>query len=792
MGTPIAFTSGSTNTFHLGTTKRATIALNPATSLTSGFNWFNGVDVSATQYLIYSDTFSQGQATIANARPTAWTTPDLGDASLLALINTLPDRVGLNGFTDINVALQWLEDSEKYFLIKGGYNNIVTNGLVLNLDAGWADSYLGSGTVWTDLSPETNNGTLVNGVGFSTDGQGSLSFDDVDDYVSMGSSSIFNITNEISVFAWVNFSNNSVWNGVFGSDGGGFVHFQTINGGPNVFVYGPNAGYDNLDGFTIPINTWTHFGFTFSSNTLRIYVNTVQLPTTVIGSGANVSSNSDIRIGRVFSDDRFLGGKIASVQVYNKGLTPTEILQNYNATKSRFSFGGQSLFAGVTQYLDFSKSNSYPGSGTFVTDITGNGNDATFNNGSFTTFNGVKCFNATSASSWLVSDPVTLGSNYTIFIWANMLAKSQVVSWRTLVRSSLTPPGEDHELIVEYSSNLLGYYDNENGTGFNSYGINVANAGLENNWILYTLVGENATSQKVYINDGTTNASLNRNASGQQIIGIGNYQGGSQQFGYVANYILYNNQVFTQSQVSQYFDATKQYYGYASNDIPNYGLVMNLDAGNPISYPGSGTVWYDSSGNGINGALENGPTYSTNGGGSIVLDGVDDRISVAHNNNLNFGTGDFTVLVWVSGVTSYPGGNTAIIMKGSRFDANLAGWGIMWAGSPEDLYFIIASDSGRLEGRTIPNGGLNGWTGWKLIGMQRRSGTWYQIVDTTFTSLGTFTGNVDNTQTLYMGYNSVYGGYLSSSYGNALIYNRALNQSELIQLYNAQKTRFGL
>jgi hypothetical protein len=131
-------------------------------------------------------------------------------------------------------------------------------------------------------------------------------------------------------------------------------------------------------------------------------------------------------------------------------------------------------------------------------------------------------------------------------------------------------------------------------------------------------------------------------------------------------------------------------------------------------------------------------------------------------------------------------------MKGSRFDANLAGWGIMWAGSPADLYFIISSDSARLEGRTVPNGGLNGWTGWKLIGMQRRSGTWYQIVDTTFTSLGTFTGNVNNTQTLYMGYNSVYGGYLSSSYGNALIYNRALNQSELTQLYNAQKSRFGL
>ena len=117
MGTPIAFMSGTTNGFSVGATKRATIGLNTGTSLVSGNNWWNGVDVS-TQYLIYSDTFSQGQAPITTARPTAWTTPDLTDASLLALINTLPDRVGQVPFTDINVALQWLQNSEKYFLIK--------------------------------------------------------------------------------------------------------------------------------------------------------------------------------------------------------------------------------------------------------------------------------------------------------------------------------------------------------------------------------------------------------------------------------------------------------------------------------------------------------------------------------------------------------------------------------------------------------------------------------------------------------------------------------------------------
>ena len=176
MGTPMAFTSGTTNGFSLGATKRATVALNPATSLVSGNNWFNGVDVS-TQYLIYSDTFSQGQAPITTARPTAWTTPNLTDASLLALINTLPDRVGQAPYTDINVALQWLQNSEKYFLIKNGYEDIVTDGMVLNLDAGWYNSYPGSGTLWTDLSGQGNNGTLFNSPSFSSNGLGSLNFD---------------------------------------------------------------------------------------------------------------------------------------------------------------------------------------------------------------------------------------------------------------------------------------------------------------------------------------------------------------------------------------------------------------------------------------------------------------------------------------------------------------------------------------------------------------------------------------------------------------------------------------
>ena len=67
---------------------------------------------------------------------------------------------------------------------------IVEDGLVLALDAGNTKSYPGSGTTWTDLSGNGNNGSLVNGVGYNSGNLGSLSFDGVNDYVNFGN--IFN------------------------------------------------------------------------------------------------------------------------------------------------------------------------------------------------------------------------------------------------------------------------------------------------------------------------------------------------------------------------------------------------------------------------------------------------------------------------------------------------------------------------------------------------------------------------------------------------------------------------
>jgi len=80
---------------------------------------------------------------------------------------------------------------------------------------------------------------------------------------------------------------------------------------------------------------------------------------------------------------------------------------------------------------------------------------------------------------------------------------------------------------------------------------------------------------------------------------------------------------------------------------PSSGLVVHLDAGKKESYPGSGTTWYDLTGNNNHGTLTNGPTFSNTNGGAITFDGVDDYIVVTNNSSL-YMTSQISILVWFS------------------------------------------------------------------------------------------------------------------------------------------------
>jgi hypothetical protein len=224
----------------------------------------------------------------------------------------------------------------KSFAISTTYPKIVTNGLVLNLDAGQQNSYSGSGTAWTDLSG--NTGTLTNGPTYSSTNGGSLVFDGVDDYV-LTSTINHNIgTGNFTYSAWVYPT---------GLKGAGATLCAFMGNGN----YAPTFGFD-LNGYPSQLgffwSGWNGFGTTLSLN--QWYCVTMTRVGTLITGYLNANAcpvtynvgfsmdNAQYVIGRSgvgYAPDTFKGN-IAQVQIYNRALTAAEITQNFNALRGRY------------------------------------------------------------------------------------------------------------------------------------------------------------------------------------------------------------------------------------------------------------------------------------------------------------------------------------------------------------------------------------------------------------------------------------------------------------------------
>jgi hypothetical protein len=226
---------------------------------------------------------------------------------------------------------------------------VVESGLVLALDAGNLKSYPGSGTTWTDLSGNGNNGTLVNDVGYSASNLGSFIFDGVDDYIDLtqsfiSSNQIQTVTSSYTLESWINVRSSSGTDGnaasIIGNAGNYGVGMQVgvSNGNPRM-----NYGFrftSNFYGSEFSYNTWTHICLSrIHGQSVKAYLNG-NLDVSYFSTELSVPSGqtyNNMRIGN--SSPRVTGyydGYISMVRVYNKGLTDQEIQQNYIATKSRY------------------------------------------------------------------------------------------------------------------------------------------------------------------------------------------------------------------------------------------------------------------------------------------------------------------------------------------------------------------------------------------------------------------------------------------------------------------------
>ena len=284
--------------------------------------------------------------------PTSPLTAIANTALLTCNADTIADS-STNNFTITNNNGATVSSVSPFVASSGGMSlkkvfadpaTLVTNGLVLNLDASNASSYPGSGTSWFDLSGNGNTGTLTNGPTFNSANGGSIVFDGSNDYVDLGNISQLKPTTQITVSAWVYRStmNDSQSEVIVGcTQSGGYELYYTANK-MTFYVYA-GGSYRIPEMSTSAISGWMNFTATYDNRYAKLYYNGVLQNTVDSGATNNISYvANNILIGAEAGagstpDSGFeWTGNIAQTLIYNRALSASEVLQNYNVTKAKF------------------------------------------------------------------------------------------------------------------------------------------------------------------------------------------------------------------------------------------------------------------------------------------------------------------------------------------------------------------------------------------------------------------------------------------------------------------------
>ena len=213
------------------------------------------------------------------------------------------------------------------------FAGIVTDSLLLYLDAGNSTSYPGSGTTWTDLSGNGNTGTLINGPTYSSANGGSIVFDGINDLVTVNLSKA-TIGSNLTFSIWM------LCDFPLAIDRGVFQIADALNSnGPWVLLQRPNTTTVRwyLNGnYRITNNlldsTYVNLTITYDGTTWTVYKNGIS-DGTYVGNLGTLPGNSTW-LGNGFNG--YFGGNIAQFFVYNRALSATEITQNFNALRGRY------------------------------------------------------------------------------------------------------------------------------------------------------------------------------------------------------------------------------------------------------------------------------------------------------------------------------------------------------------------------------------------------------------------------------------------------------------------------
>jgi hypothetical protein len=225
-----------------------------------------------------------------------------------------------------------------------GPGKIIQDGLVLYLDASNTKSYVSGSTTWTDISRTGNNGTLTNGPSFSGSNGGVIVFDGSNDYVAGPTFTGLGSSNR-TVDVWFQVRSLSATSTserilTLVTDDTStdtpaltFAYSNTLSSLSAGFGGTPYNGY--VSNFNFTLSTWINLVASITGNNIVVYKDSI-----LIGSATNsgaVGANPILYLGRYNNFySQYADIIISSCKIYNRALSATEVLQNYNVEKKKF------------------------------------------------------------------------------------------------------------------------------------------------------------------------------------------------------------------------------------------------------------------------------------------------------------------------------------------------------------------------------------------------------------------------------------------------------------------------
>jgi hypothetical protein len=400
-----------------------------------------------------------------------------------------------------------------------------------------------------------------------------------------------------------------------------------------------------------PANKYVNAVYTYDGTNTKLYIDGVLASTVPYTTDPQYfgSGNRNLRLGvwGYPGYERYFNGNIGQTLIYNRVLSATEILQNYNAKKKKYDPDENIVTNGLVLHIDPSKSASYPGTGNTIYDLSGSGNTGTLTNGPvLSSLNGGVIVLDGTNDYVTIGDKLDLGlGNYTFSCWFKL---NSVSGYQCIFSKSIATNVDNRYALYISNNKLQSFLQGNQGLTGPDVDITSSVTLATGTWYHVTSVYDRSGTLKLYVNgvldsSATISQWQNVNIDSSYTFKIGAYatSGNEPTFftnGNITSFTAYNR-ALNQQEILQNYNATKGRFVNALPPVRN-GLVLELDAANTASYSGAGNTWYDLSGNNLNGTLTNGPTYLGIGStSSLVFDRTNDHILIADNSLLNTFTG---------------------------------------------------------------------------------------------------------------------------------------------------------